>query len=79
MEEKLEDFKSGKNYLNYCSFIESVKRGERSIVFGMNYVVLSREAYDKMINTNFPEITPISYDGDQMHSWIKERFLNPKK
>ena len=38
----------GKSLYSYMEFIASVKRGERSIVFGDGYVVLSEKLYQEL-------------------------------
>jgi len=38
-----------KTFLTYQSFIMSVQSGKKSIVYGPDYVVLSRNVYDKMV------------------------------
>lgn len=69
--------RSGKNYESYLHFIESVKRGEKSIVFGPDYVVLSKAGYENLIDYHHPEIKSISYDEMSMHNWFKKRFITP--
>lgn len=67
---------TSKNYLSYLSFIESVKREEKSIIFGQNYIVLSKKAYEALIDYYHPELKSVSYDELSMHEWIKNKFLN---
>ena len=46
---QLESGGSGKQFRLYLAFIDSVKRGEKSIVMGPGYVVLSDSAYRQLI------------------------------
>lgn len=70
---------TGKGYLLYLQFIASIKRGEKSIIFGKDYVTLSNKAYDSLINKNHPELEPFSYDDSSMHNWLKKKFLEQDK
>lgn len=47
----------GKSLYHYYAFIDSIKRGEKSIVFGDGYVVLSEKLYEKLKSEkiNFPK------------------------
>lgn len=67
---------SHKNYLSYLNFIESVRKKEKSIVFGRDYVVLSKEAYESMFVERFPDMKFTMYDEIAMHDWLKKRFLD---
>lgn len=65
----------GKNYSGYLAFIDSIKKGDRSIIFGLDYVVLSKKAYETLIDYHHPEIKSSSFDEPFMHDWIKQKFL----
>ena len=65
-----------KRYLNYLHFIDSIQKGDKSIIFGPQYVVLSNKAYDALINKNHPELESFSYDDSSMHDWHRRKFIN---
>jgi len=69
---------SYKQYLTYLHFIASIKEKKKSIIFGYDYVVLSKKAYESLINLHHSEIKSFSYDEPQMNDWIKKRFLDDK-
>ena len=50
---ELGGLKGGKQFSAYQAFIESVKRGEKAIVFGPCYVVLSRNKFDELTQHNY--------------------------
>lgn len=68
--------KPGKSFITYLQFIGSIKRGEKSIIFAQDYVVLSKKAYNALINLNYPELESFSYDDSSMHDWIRRKFID---
>lgn len=52
---ELESRGNGKQFRVYLAFIDSVKRGEKSIVMGPGYVVLSDSAYRQLIENKGQE------------------------
>ena len=64
-----------KNYSVYLAFIASIKNGDKSIIFGQDYIVLSKKAYEALIDYHHPEIKSVSFDELNMHDWIKLKFL----
>jgi len=51
----------GKAVFVLQGFIESVKRGDKSIIFGNKYVVVSRNVWDKL-NKNGAEFNVVGVD-----------------
>lgn len=49
MSDEIYSRRQGRAFLAYQAFIASVRRGERSIAVGPEYVVLSRSAYDEIL------------------------------
>lgn len=70
-----------KSFNNYQGFIARVDKGEKCIVFGVNYVVLSRNVYDKMMAKLHPITGFYHYDQDEeaMNDWAKDCFSDKDK
>lgn len=64
-----------KQYLNYLNFISDVKLEKSHMIFASDYVVLSKKAYEILINYHHPELKIVSFNELVMNDWIKERFL----
>lgn len=41
----------GKNYMIFQKFVQSIQQKEAMLIVGMDYVVMSRDHYEKIINT----------------------------
>jgi len=41
----------GKSYEQYRKFVEAIKKKERPLIVGLNYVCMSREMYDQLSNS----------------------------
>ena len=69
---ELGGLKGGKQFSAYQAFIESVKRGEKAIVFGPCYVVLSRNKFDELTQHNYQKDADPRVEGWQRRVKIIE-------
>lgn len=64
-----------KNFIIYQQFIQSIKDGKKHLIFGHDYVVLSRKMYDELVNNHTnEEFKSVCYDELNASGWIKNRF-----
>lgn len=64
----------GKRIYVLANFINAIKTKKRSIIYGNDYVVLSRDIYDELINKVYPkkhQQIEFSRDGND---WLKEYY-----
>ena len=69
-----------KQFEIFTRFIEEIKKDKRCIIYGGEYVILSRNVYDEIVKE--PEFKSIQFDEfDKLSKdvvWIKKRFIEGK-
>ena len=69
----------GKQYAQYIEFITAVKRGEKAIVFGNGYVVISENLYQKINETKNKIIIEYLEDFGKIDKKTYEKIINLNK
>jgi len=67
-----------KLWQSFRACITQIQEGKRVILFARDYVMISRNVYDKMIQEQYPE----KFEGryfDEMDNWLRDRFLKGDK
>ena len=65
-----------KTFNIFMHFIQEIRSNKKCIIYGKDYVVLSRNVYDEMIKKLNPsEYQTVSYDEEVANDWIKKLFL----
>lgn len=67
----------GKLWLMFKECVEQIRSGKKVILFARDYVMISRNVYDKIIEEQYPTQSETRYDEPVMNNWLKERFLKP--
>lgn len=69
----------GKMWRSFLECVEQIKSGKRVILFSRDYVMISRNIYDKIIEEQYPSQKEVSYDHNIMDNWLRDRFLKSDK
>lgn len=70
--------RSEKLYLSFLQFLQSIRENKKSIIISPDYIVLSRPAYDALIEQHQKSVFEARYDEPIMEDWILQLFRKEK-